>query len=56
MIAMDAGADFIKHLQKKRYLGNTGSCFCDVPCHTDSIQKTGIRVGFKASGGLLTPC
>jgi deoxyribose-phosphate aldolase len=56
MIAMDAGADFIKTSTGKTAVSATPEA-AFVMCHaiSDFYSETGIRVGFKAAGGIATP-
>jgi deoxyribose-phosphate aldolase len=56
MIAMDAGADFIKTSTGKTTVSATPEA-AFVMCHaiSDFYSETGIRVGFKAAGGIVTP-
>ncbi len=56
MIAMDAGADFIKTSTGKTAVSATPEA-AFVMCHaiSDFYSETGIRVGFKAAGGIVTP-
>jgi deoxyribose-phosphate aldolase len=55
MIAMDAGADFIKTSTGKVPVSATPEA-AYVMCHAISnfYSETGIRVGFKAAGGIVT--
>ncbi len=55
MIAMDAGADFIKTSTGKTQVSATPEA-AYVMCHaiSDFYSETGIRVGFKAAGGIAT--
>jgi len=56
MIAMDAGADFIKTSTGKTEVSATPEA-AFVMCHaiSDFYAETGIRVGFKAAGGIGSP-
>lgn len=56
LIAMDAGADFIKTSTGKTSISATPEA-AFVICHaiSDFYTETGIRVGFKASGGIVNP-
>lgn len=56
MIAMDAGADFIKTSTGKTTISATPEA-AFVMCRAISYfySETGIRVGFKASGGIVNP-
>lgn len=56
MIAMDAGADFIKTSTGKTTVSATPEA-AFVMCHaiSDFYSETGIRVGFKAAGGIVSP-
>lgn len=56
MIAMDAGADFIKTSTGKTPVSATPEA-AYVMCRAiaDFFSETGIRVGFKAAGGIVTP-
>ena len=56
MIAMDAGADFIKTSSGKTSVSATPEA-AYVMCRaiSDFYSETGIRVGFKAAGGIATP-
>jgi deoxyribose-phosphate aldolase len=55
MIAMDAGADFIKTSTGKVPVSATPEA-AFVMCHaiSDFYSETGIRVGFKAAGGIVS--
>jgi len=55
MIAMDAGADFIKTSTGKTSVSATPEAAYTM-CHAimDFYTETGIRVGFKAAGGIVT--
>ena len=56
MIAMDAGADFIKTSTGKTPVSATPEA-AFVMCRAISVfySETGIKVGFKAAGGIVTP-
>lgn len=56
MIAMDAGADFIKTSTGKTPVSATPEA-AYVMCRAISgfYSETGIKVGFKAAGGIITP-
>ena len=56
MIAMDAGADFIKTSTGKTAVSATPEA-AYVMCQAilDFYSETGIRVGFKAAGGIVNP-
>jgi deoxyribose-phosphate aldolase len=56
MIAMDAGADFIKTSTGKTAISATPEA-AYVMCRaiSDFYSETGIKVGFKAAGGIATP-
>lgn len=56
MIAMDAGADFIKTSTGKTPVSATPEA-AYVMCRaiSDFYSETGIRVGFKAAGGIVNP-
>jgi deoxyribose-phosphate aldolase len=56
MIAMDAGADFIKTSTGKTIISATPEA-AYVMCRaiSDFYSETGIRVGFKAAGGIINP-
>jgi len=56
MIAMDAGADFIKTSSGKTTISATHEA-AFIMCHAISVfySETGIRVGFKAAGGIVNP-
>jgi deoxyribose-phosphate aldolase len=56
MIAMDAGADFIKTSTGKTPVSATPEA-AFVMCHaiSDFYSETGIKVGFKAAGGIVSP-
>ncbi len=56
MIAMDAGADFIKTSTGKTTISATPET-AFVMCHaiSDFYSETGIKVGFKAAGGISSP-
>jgi deoxyribose-phosphate aldolase len=54
MIAMDAGADFIKTSSGKTPISATPeSAFVMCQAIQDFYSETGIRVGFKAAGGIV---
>jgi deoxyribose-phosphate aldolase len=56
MIAMDAGADFIKTSTGKTPVSATPeAAFIMCRAIKDFYSETGIRVGFKAAGGIVTP-
>jgi len=56
MIAMDAGADFIKTSTGKTTVSATPeAAFVMCRAILDFYSETGIRVGFKAAGGIVTP-
>jgi deoxyribose-phosphate aldolase len=56
MIAMDAGADFIKTSTGKTAVSATPeAAFIMCRAISDFYSETGIRVGFKAAGGIVTP-
>jgi deoxyribose-phosphate aldolase len=56
MIAMDAGADFIKTSTGKTPVSATPeSAFVICRAISDFHSETGIKVGFKAAGGIVTP-
>src|SRR5664279_338992 len=56
MIAMDAGADFIKTSTGKKPISATPeAAFVMCRAISDFYSETGIRVGFKAAGGIVTP-
>jgi deoxyribose-phosphate aldolase len=56
MIAMDAGADFIKTSTGKTPVSATPeAAFVMCRAIADFYSETGIRVGFKAAGGIATP-
>ncbi len=56
MIAMDAGADFIKTSTGKTAVSATPeAAFVMCRAISDFYSETGIRVGFKAAGGIATP-
>ena len=56
MIAMDAGADFIKTSTGKTAISATPeAAFVMCRAISDFYSETGIRVGFKASGGIVNP-
>jgi deoxyribose-phosphate aldolase len=56
MIAMDAGADFIKTSSGKTAISATPeAAFVMCRAIADFYSETGIRVGFKASGGIGNP-
>jgi deoxyribose-phosphate aldolase len=56
MIAMDAGADFIKTSTGKTAISATPeAAFVMCRAISDFYSETGIRVGFKAAGGIVTP-
>ena len=53
MIAMDAGADFIKTSTGKTSVSATPeAAFVMCKAISDFYSETGIRVGFKAAGGI----
>jgi deoxyribose-phosphate aldolase len=55
MIAMDAGADFIKTSTGKVSISATPeAAFVMCMAISDFYSETGIRVGFKAAGGIVT--
>lgn len=56
MIAMDAGADFIKTSTGKTAVSATPeAAFVMCTAISDFYNETGIKVGFKAAGGIVTP-
>jgi len=56
MIAMDAGADFIKTSTGKTTISATPeAAFVMCRAISDFYSETGIRVGFKAAGGIINP-
>jgi deoxyribose-phosphate aldolase len=56
MIAMDAGADFIKTSTGKTPVSATPeAAFIMCRAISDFYSETGIKVGFKPSGGIVTP-
>jgi deoxyribose-phosphate aldolase len=56
MIAMDAGADFIKTSTGKTPVSATPeSAFVMCRAISDFYSETGIKVGFKAAGGIVNP-
>lgn len=56
MIAMDAGADFIKTSTGKTPVSATPeTAFVMCRAISDFYSETGIRVGFKAAGGIVDP-
>jgi deoxyribose-phosphate aldolase len=56
MIAMDAGADFIKTSTGKTAVSATPeAAFVMCRAISDFYSETGIRVGFKAAGGIVNP-
>jgi deoxyribose-phosphate aldolase len=56
MIAMDAGADFIKTSTGKTPVSATPeAAFVMCRAISDFYSETGIKVGFKASGGIADP-
>jgi deoxyribose-phosphate aldolase len=56
MIAMDAGADFIKTSTGKTDVSATPeAAFIMCRAISDFYSETGIKVGFKAAGGISTP-
>jgi deoxyribose-phosphate aldolase len=56
MIAMDAGADFIKTSTGKINISATPeAAFVMCRAISDFYSETGIKVGFKAAGGIVTP-
>ncbi len=56
MIAMDAGADFIKTSTGKTTVSATReAAFVMCRAISDFYFETGIKVGFKAAGGIVTP-
>jgi deoxyribose-phosphate aldolase len=55
MLAMDAGADFIKTSTGKAASGATpGVCLVMLEAIRDYVERTGRIVGFKAAGGVST--
>jgi deoxyribose-phosphate aldolase len=56
MIAMDAGADFIKTSTGKTNISATPeAAFVMCRAISDFYSETGIKVGFKAAGGIVDP-
>jgi deoxyribose-phosphate aldolase len=56
MIAMDAGADFIKTSTGKTPVSATPeTAYIMCRAISDFYSETGIKVGFKAAGGIATP-
>jgi len=56
MIAMDAGADFIKTSTGKTSISATPeAAFVMCRAISDFFNETGIKVGFKAAGGIVNP-
>ena len=56
MIAMDAGADFIKTSTGKINISATPeAAFVMCSAISDFYSETGIKVGFKAAGGIVNP-
>jgi len=56
MIAMDAGADFIKTSTGKTNVSATPeAAFVMCTAISNFYSETGIRVGFKAAGGIVNP-
>jgi deoxyribose-phosphate aldolase len=56
MIAMDAGADFVKTSTGKTPVSATPeAAFVMCQAISDFYSETGIRVGFKAAGGIVDP-
>lgn len=56
MIAMDAGADFIKTSTGKTTISATPeAAFVMCRAISDFYSETGIKVGFKPAGGIVTP-
>lgn len=56
MIAMDAGADFIKTSTGKTSVSATPeTAFVMCAAISNFYSETGIRVGFKAAGGIVNP-
>ena len=56
MIAMDAGADFIKTSTGKTAVSSTPeAAFVMCRAIADFYSETGIKVGFKAAGGIVNP-
>ena len=56
MIAMDAGADFIKTSTGKTPVSATPeAAFVMCRAISDFYSETGIKVGFKAAGGIVNP-
>jgi deoxyribose-phosphate aldolase len=56
MIAMDAGADFIKTSTGKVTISATPeAAFVMCRAISDFYSETGIKVGFKPAGGIVTP-
>ena len=53
-IAIDSGADFIKHQLEKLLLIPQKPC-CDAYCHKEHYDKTGKMVGIKPAGGIAEP-
>jgi deoxyribose-phosphate aldolase len=55
MLAMEAGADFIKTSTGKAAAGATpGVCLVMLEAIRDYTERTGRTVGFKAAGGVST--
>jgi deoxyribose-phosphate aldolase len=55
MIAMDAGADFIKTSTGKTPVSATPeAAYVMCLAISDFFSETGIKVGFKAAGGIVT--
>ncbi len=56
MIAMDAGADFIKTSTGKTPVSSTpATAYVMCRAISDFYSETGIKVGFKPSGGIVSP-
>jgi deoxyribose-phosphate aldolase len=56
MVAMDAGADFIKTSTGKTSISATPeAAFVMCSAISDFYSETGIKVGFKAAGGIVNP-
>ena len=55
ILALSSGADFLKTSTGKEYPGaSLEACYIMALCIKEYFEKTGVRVGFKAAGGVST--
>ena len=55
ILALYSGADFLKTSTGKEYPGaSLEACYIMALCIKEYFEKTGVRVGFKAAGGVST--